>query len=86
VGARKRDDEDTDPQGLAVEDRERLQEIIGVILDAVAHESGRDRACISLETERVVTRAVFEAHRVGLRQRKRSGSGAIDVAKKGDDE
>lgn len=65
-------------------EREKLDAIISQVLDAVAREAGKDREWLTLEVEQVVTRGVFEAHRLGARTRngRRRSSAGLPALKK----
>ncbi len=64
-------------------ERERLEQIIGRILDTITRETGIRRDFLGLEIEQVVTRGVFEAHRIALRSLQvRSSSTSLSVVKK----
>lgn len=68
-------------------EREKLDAIISQVLDAVAREAGKDREWLTLEVEQVVTRGVFEAHRLGARTRsgRRRSNVGLPALKKPED-
>jgi hypothetical protein len=55
-----------------VGEREDIEPLLEIVLDAVAAEKGVPRAFLSLEIEQVVTQALFAARRAGTRATRRS--------------
>lgn len=57
------------------EERDRLQGLIDLTLNTIVKEAGIEggREWLPLEIEQVVTKAIFEAHRIGGKRRKQSG-------------
>ncbi len=51
-------------------EREEIEPLLNVVLDAVAAERGVDRGFLSLEIEQVVTQALFAAYRAGRRRQR----------------
>jgi hypothetical protein len=68
------------------DEQETLRKAIEMVLSTISRETRIDREWLGLEIEQVVTRAIFEAHRIGRGRRRASGVIPVVIPERKPDE